>query len=58
MVPSVPSMDCCRPVVPQRIMATGVLAGMPCFSIAAVHSLTSRMPMSTTLVPGIFAICS
>ena len=53
--PNLPSIDCCRPVVPQRTIPTGVSADMPCFiSWSATWPIRST-PISTTFVPGIFA---
>ena len=58
MVASVPATDFCRPVVPFCTTATGVAAGMPWLMRDFVQSARLWMPMSTTLVPGICAICS
>ena len=56
MVASVPATVCCRPVVPQRTMATGVSGDIPCAMSDLVQSDSFSVPMSTTLVPGILAI--
>ena len=58
MVVSVPVIVFCRPVVPQRTMATGVLAAMPLATSSAAIRRMRSTPMRTTLVPGIRAICA
>ena len=58
IVASVPATDFCLPIVPQRTIATGVSGGIPCATSDLVQSSRRSVPMSTTFVPGILAICS
>ena len=52
IVSSVPEIVCCRPVVPQRTIATGVSPARP-FSLSAAVILPIRStPINTTFVPG------
>ena len=58
MVFNVPSMVCWRPVVPQRIMATGVFSSMPLAVRACEISRMRVTPMRMILVPGVLAACA
>ena len=57
IVASVPATDFCFPSVPHWMMATGVSGGIPCAMSDFVQSPRFSVPISTTFVPGIFAIC-
>src|SRR5882724_10088748 len=55
MSASVPAMDCCRPVVPQRTIATGVAAAIPfALRTSAMWPIRSA-PIKMIFVPGAFA---
>ena len=58
IVASVPETDFCFPIVPHWTTATGVSGGIPCAMSDFVQSARLSVPISTTLVPGILAICS
>ena len=58
MVASVPATVFCRPVVPRCTIATGKFGAIPLAMSDFVQSARLSMPISTTLVPGILAICS
>ena len=55
---SVPETDFCFPSVPDWTIATGVSAGIPSAISDFVQSPRFSVPIKTTFVPGIFAICS
>ena len=58
MSPSVPRNVCCRPVVPQRTSATGIVFAAPCSISFAVIVPIRSTPISITFVPGVAASCA
>ena len=52
MSASVPAMDCCRPVVPQRTIATGVAAAIPFALRTSAMAPIRSAPIKTIFVPG------
>ena len=57
IVSRVPSIECWRPVVPQRTIATGVFGAMPSrINVSAIWPMRS-VPIIITFVPGVLATC-